>query len=92
MTTMNHTPISKATDLELLRELINRNGTQVAPTKSVRHVPFTSTIIAVGKDDVAEIVMPKETLDLVLNPKGNVQVGVDLAGPAKKDRCVRYAG
>lgn len=58
--------LSQYSDLDLLRELIRRNGHTEAATETKRYVPFRETLIAVGKDHTAEIIMCSETIDLLL--------------------------
>ena len=54
-------------NLDLLRELIRRNGHTPAPISTVRSIPFRETLIAVGKDHTADITMCSETMDILLN-------------------------
>jgi hypothetical protein len=52
--------LERYTDLQLLAELIRRNGTAAAPWQVVRGSPYTSVLVAIGKNHTAEIVMPEE--------------------------------
>lgn len=59
-------------DIELLKALISRNGFQPAPTKTQRHGEWHSTIVGIGKDDIAEICLTDEAmreLDLLQKDK-----------------------
>jgi len=55
--------LEQFTDIELLRELIKRNGRTEAPTKVKRGEPFMSALIALGKDNTAEIAFPADCAD-----------------------------
>lgn len=55
--------IEQFTDLELLRELVRRNGRAEAPWKVQRAVPFFSTLVALGNDDTVEIIWPTDVAD-----------------------------
>lgn len=48
------------TDIELLNELIKRNGKSAAPSKIQLAGPWFSTIVGIGKDNVAEIIFTDE--------------------------------
>ena len=58
--------ISEFTDIELLRELFMRNKVGQAPVKSSREGEWSSSIVAIGKDNSAEIVLTDEAYDLVM--------------------------
>lgn len=49
-------------DIELLKELIKRNGFQPAPTRTQRHGEWHSTIVGIGKDEIAEICLTDEAM------------------------------
>ena len=48
------------TSMDLLQVLIYRNGKSEAAVKTERFVPHMETIIAIGNDFVASIVMPND--------------------------------
>jgi hypothetical protein len=55
--------VSQATDLELLQELISRNGHEMAPTKVVRFDRLSrETLVAVGKSNTAHITFHQDAL------------------------------
>ena len=54
--------VSQATDLELLQELISRNGHEQAPTKVSRGRDFRESLVAIGKDETAYITFNRDAL------------------------------
>ncbi len=64
-----HTPnrrdsmdLDKATDLDLLRELVRRNKKQTAPALIELHSRHYSILVAVGADETADIIMAEEAM------------------------------
>jgi hypothetical protein len=53
-------PVSEATSEQLLFELINRNGVDAAPTKTVRNTPHVECLVGIGNNETAFITMVKE--------------------------------
>lgn len=49
-------------DIQLLKELIRRNGFSDAPTKVTRQGEWSSVLLAVGKDETAEIILTGDAL------------------------------
>ena len=54
------------TDIELLAELLKRNGHSEAANKVTYCEPHRSALIQVGKDNSAEIVICEEALDIIM--------------------------
>ena len=54
--------ISQATDIELLAELVSRNGHAEAPTKTVRIRKFREVLVGIGTRETAHIVFHQDVL------------------------------
>lgn len=46
---------------ELLYELLQRQGTELAPIKVERHIKFLSSLVAIGDNHTAEITLDEES-------------------------------
>lgn len=60
--------LEQYTDLELLAELVRRNGRSQAPVKTIRSADHSETIIGIGKDHVANIIMENEAAEILERP------------------------
>jgi len=59
--------LKNTTDLQLLSELIRRNGVDTASAVTRRSGDWTESIIGVGVDNVAYITMTDESLEKILD-------------------------
>jgi len=57
--------LSKYSDIELLKELVTRNGKSEAPVKTKRYGPHFETLVAVGNDHTAKITMDDEAMEVM---------------------------
>ncbi len=57
------TDFTEASDIDLLKELINRNKMSQAPVVSKRHGEWFAVTVAVGDDNTAEITLTDDAVD-----------------------------
>jgi len=58
--------IEEATDIDLLRELVRRNGIGPAADTTSRNGQWDSILIGIGNDDTAEITLPRESSSVLM--------------------------
>lgn len=59
--------LSAYTDIQLLTELVRRNGYGKAPINTSRFSPHSETLIAIGKDHTANISMDNDALRVLMS-------------------------
>lgn len=52
---------------ELLKEIVRREGTIEAPTRTMRHTPHVETLVGIGPDHTAHIVIDMDGFRELVN-------------------------
>ena len=57
--------LKQYSDIELLKELIQRNGHNDAPVATRRHGVWNETLIEIGSDETAKVLFTEDALEFV---------------------------